>query len=141
MDWPPLPDYGCFVRWPEDGQSFIHPDDVPLATRVIPSGRVLCRFRFDGTYYHYRYGQRIQFRLRPAMWLKVDHEGLDIGDEVETRGPQMQREQFIARVWGMYWVPRKGRILYRLRTPDGNPVTKLFVLDDLMLLSQKESVR
>ena len=56
MEWPILPDYGCIHRWPQDGQGFIHPDDVPVATRCFPSERVFRRDRFDGTYYHYSYG-------------------------------------------------------------------------------------
>ncbi|MEM9827857.1 MAG: hypothetical protein AAF958_14795 [Planctomycetota bacterium] len=137
---PPI-QYGCFARYPDDGQSFIHPDDVAIATRVIPSGRVLCRHHFDGIYYHYSYGKAIRFRLRPVMWLPVDHEGLDLGDEVETRGPQIQREQFVARIWGMHWVPRKGRILYRLQAADGFAVPRLYVREELKLLTDKRRVQ
>ena len=117
MQWPQLPDYGCISRWPEDGQAFIHPDDVPVATRCIPSARVLRRDYFDGVYYHYRYGS-VRFRLRPTMWLKVKSDGIDIGDLVETTGIGMERELFVAQVWGMYFVSRKGCILYRLRRAD-----------------------
>ena len=53
---PPLPDYGCIARWPEDGQGFIHPDDVAVTNKLIPSERVLRRDHFDGSYYHVRYG-------------------------------------------------------------------------------------
>ena len=91
MDWPPLPDYGCIPRWPQDGQGFIHPDDVPVATRCFPSERVFRRDRFDGVYYHYSYGS-LRFRLRPSMWLKVISDGIDIGDRVETVGASLERE-------------------------------------------------
>ncbi len=90
---------------------------MPVATRCFPSERVFRRDRFDGTYYHYSYGQ-IRFRLRPSMWLRVQPDGIDIGDAIETTGLAMERELFVAQVWGMYYVRRKGCILYRLRRGD-----------------------
>lgn len=138
MQWPPLPDYGCFPRWPGDGDEFIHPDDHADAARCIPSRRVLRRERFDGTHYHYRYG-RLSFRLRPVMWLKVAWEGIDIGDEVETTGLGLERERFVGRVWGMHHVSRKGCILYRLKRGD-LPVPRLYAASDLRLLSDKQRV-
>jgi len=139
VDWPPLPDYGCFPRWPEDGDDFIHPDDRALATRFIPTERVLRRDRFDGTHYHYSYGA-LCFRLRPTMWLKVSVDGIDIGDEVETVGMSLERELFVATVWGMYWVARKGCILYRLKRGD-LAVPRLYAASDLRLLKDKRSIR
>ena len=139
MQWPQLPDYGCFLRWPENGQGFIHPDDTPIATQLIPSPRVLKRVSFDGVYYHYTYG-RLRFRLRPAMWLPIRIEEFEIGDQVETKGVGLERERFVATVWGMYYVQRKGCILYRLRRGE-QLVPKLFSGDQLRLLTNKATVR
>ena len=139
MDWPQLPDYGCFLRWPAEGQSFIHPDDVPVASQCIPSSRVLRRESFDGTYYHYRYGQ-IRFRLRPCLWFAVRSDGIDVGDQVETIGIGLERELFVAQVWGMHYVARKGCILYRLRRRD-SMVPQLFHAGQLRLLTEKSKVR
>ena len=139
MDWPILPDYGCFLRWPADGQQFIHPDDVAIVTRCIPSGRVFRRESFDGTYYHFRYGDFL-FRLRPCMWNSVRYEGIDMGDMVETTGLGMERDQFVAQIWGMHYVTRKGKILYRLRRRDQN-VPNLFHAGQLRVLSNKAKVR
>ncbi|MDG2221503.1 MAG: hypothetical protein P8L85_08995 [Rubripirellula sp.] len=139
MDWPPLPDYGCIVRWPADGQGFIHPDDVPIATRCFPSERVFRRDLFDGVYYHYSYGP-LRFRLRPTMWLKVEAEGIDVGDQVETTGLGMERELFVARIKGMYFVRQKGRILYRLTRSD-NLVPGLFASHQLRLITDKTNLR
>jgi len=139
MDWPLLPDYGFIPRWPQDGQAFIHPDDVPVATRCFPSERVLRRDRFDGVYYHYSYGA-IHFRLRPSMWLKVKPEGIDIGDTVETIGTTLERDLFVAQVWGMYFVRRKGCILYRLRRGD-TTVPNLYPASHLRVLTEKSTVR
>ncbi len=139
MQYPVLPDFGCFPRWPENGRSFIHPDDVPLVTRCLPSERVFKRELFDGTYYHYRYGN-VRFRLQPCMWLKIDHEGLDIGDLVETIGIGMQRELFVAEIWGMHYIRRKGRILYRLRRGQAK-IPRLYASHQMKLLTDKSSVR
>ncbi len=139
MQWPILPDYGCIPRWSTDGQSFIHPDDVATALRCFPSERVFKRLRFDDVYYHYSYG-RIRFRLRPTMWLKVRPDGIDIGDEVETIGVGLERELFVAQVWGMYFVRRKGRILYRLRRGDVL-VPRLYTCNQMRLLTDKAKVR
>ncbi|NNE00081.1 MAG: hypothetical protein HKN47_22400 [Pirellulaceae bacterium] len=134
-----FPQYGCFPRWPEDGQGFIHPDDVPVATRCLPSERVFRRDAFDGVYYHYRYGT-LRFRLRPCLWLKVNADGIDVGDSVETTGVSLERELFVANVWGMYYVRRKGCILYRLRRND-SLVPRLYPRHQLRLLTDKSKVR
>ncbi|TWT95441.1 DUF6960 family protein [Neorhodopirellula pilleata] len=126
-------------RWPENGQGFIHPADVPLVSRLIPSERVLRRDSFDGTYYHYRYGD-FAFRLRPCLWLPIKAEGFDLADEVETIGTGMERELFVGVITGMYYVRRKGRILYRLRRGD-QTLKRLFVREHLRLLSEKQRVR
>ncbi|QDT10616.1 hypothetical protein [Stieleria marina] len=134
-----FPQYGCFPRWPEDGQGFIHPDDVASAVRCIPSERVFRRDAFDGVYYHYRYGS-VRFRLRPCLWLKVDAEGIDVGDRIETTGMGLQRELFVATVWGMHFVRRKGCILYRLRKGD-SLIPSLYARHQLRLLTDKGTVR
>lgn len=139
MQWPKLPDYGCIARWPEDGQSFIHPDDVAIATQCFPSERVLRREVFDGTYYHFRYGET-RFRLRPCMWLSVIYEGFDLGDQVETVGIGLERELFVAEIWGMHFIRRKGCIAYRLRRGD-KLVPKLHTADQLKQLTDKSKVR
>lgn len=139
MVWPQFPQYGCFFRWPEDGQGWIHPSDVPLVLRCLPSERVFRRDSFDGVYYHYRYGG-LNFRLRPCLWRTVAGEGFDVGDQVETIGVGLQRELFVGEIAGMYYVQRKGRILYRLRQAD-QLVPRLYSSDQLRQLTEKAKVR
>ena len=139
MVWPQFPQYGCFFRWPADGQGWIHPADVPLVLRCLPSERVVRRDSFDGVYYHYRYGD-LCFRLRPCLWRTVTPEGFDVGDQVETTGVGLQRELFVGQIAGMYYVQRKGRILYRLRHAD-QLVPRLYSSDHLRQLTEKARVR
>ncbi|TWT64683.1 hypothetical protein [Allorhodopirellula solitaria] len=134
-----FPQYGLMPRWPENGQGFIHPDDVSIVSRLIPSERVLRRNSFDGRYYHYTYGE-FAFRLLPCMWLPITAEGLDIGDEVETLGVGMERDLFVGVITGMYYVRRKGRILYRLRRAEQTQ-RRLYLREHLRLLSEKQVVR
>ena len=138
MQWPILPDYGCILRWPSDGVEFIHPEDREVALRCFPSERVFRREKFDGEYYHYRYGE-VSFRLKPVMWLKVREEGIDVGDQVETIGLGLERERFVAQVWGIYYLRRKGRIVYRLKRGD-QQFANLYTSDELKLLTDKSKV-
>lgn len=111
---------------------------MAVATRYLPSSRVFRRDVFDGVYYHYSYGN-VRLRLRPCMWLKLHSDGIDVGDKVETIGLGMEREQFIGEVWGMYYVSRKGRILYRLRRGD-NIIPRLYTSEQLRLLTDKTKI-
>jgi hypothetical protein len=74
------------------------------------------------------------------MWLKVKHDGIDVGDTVETIGAGLERELFVAQVWGMYFVHRKGCILYRLRRGDIK-VPRLYSASQLRLLTDKTILR
>ena len=135
MQWPVLPDYGYISRWPEDGQAFIHPEDIAGATRCFPSHRILRRESFDGTHYHYRYGTTT-FRLCPVMWIKVAYEGIDIGDRIETIGLGFEQDRFVAEVCGMHFIRRKGRIAYRLRRGE-QQVPHLFTAEKMKVLTEK----
>lgn len=134
-----FPQYGLMPRWPADGEGFIHPEDISVVNRLIPSERVLRRDSFDGQYYHYRYGD-LAFRLRPCLWLPIAGEGLDIGDEVESIGVGMQRDLFVGVITGMHYVRRKGRIAYRLRRHEQTQ-KRLYLREHLRLLSEKQRVR
>ena len=52
----------------------------------------------------------------------------------------MEREQFVAEVIGMYYVARKGCILYRLRRAD-SIVPRLFASQHFRLLTDKSTIR
>ncbi|TWU16045.1 hypothetical protein [Allorhodopirellula heiligendammensis] len=134
-----FPQYGLMPRWPENGEGFIHPEDISIVSRLIPSERVLRRESFDGQYYHYHYGE-FRFRLLPCMWLPIAGEGLDIGDDVEAIGVGMERDLFVGVITGMYYVRRKGRILYRLRR-GAQMQKRLYLHEHLRLLSTKQHVR
>ncbi len=89
-DAPQLPDlkitprYGYFPRWPEDGDAWLHPEDVETARSLLPSNRVWRHEGREGPLMVLRYGAT-RLRVRPALWIEVEHEGFDVGDHVEVK--------------------------------------------------------
>lgn len=94
---PDLPDFGVYAHWPAPGVSWIHPDDVSRVLNLIPSHRVFERVRFDGCYYHLRYGQH-RLRVRPTMWTRVPNLDVRVGDQIELLSDLGRFEPGIARV-------------------------------------------
>lgn len=137
---PQLPDYGAYLKWPESGEAWIHPEDVAIVAEVIPSDRVFVRESFDGMYYLLRYGDSIAFRARPALWLPIQGEGLDVGDQVEISGLGMLHEPGIVRITEMRFLERTRRIQYTVISADcrlhGN-----FFREDLIQLTRKDHLR
>jgi len=137
---PKLPDYGTFTHWPEDGHARLHPDDIAIINRVIPSSRVFRRSRFDGVFYQFEYGKSLQFRLRPCMWLALDWEGIDVGDQVEVIGLGMTRDLFVARVVEMRFNRRNRQIEYTL-SQAGQVHPRLYLANELRNLDNQPKLR
>ena len=105
MPAPPLktdPKYGYFPWWPEDGDDWIHPDDVATARGMIPSGRVFRRDGTEGDYLVMHYGD-VTLRVRRTLWQEVEPEGLEIGDWVEVLTRGMRNEPRTGTIREMLW--------------------------------------
>ena len=132
MDVPPLkidPKYGYFPRWPEDGNDWVHPEDVEVARSMIPSGRV---FRRDGTAGRYavlHYGD-VRLRVLPALWQEVLPEGLEIGDFVEVLSRGMLNEARTGTIREVLWDEDAQAIRYQI-TVGGRPVEHLYAREDM----------
>lgn len=137
---PHLPDYGTFTHWPDKGHARIHPDDIAIVNRLIPSDRVFRRRRFDGVFYEYHYGKSVRFRLRPSMWVPLKYEGFDVGDQVEVLGLGMVRKAMIARIVEMRFNQREQQIQYTLQWADAVQ-PRPYSADDMRLLTRKVSLR
>ncbi|MEO1498821.1 MAG: hypothetical protein AAFV43_16900 [Planctomycetota bacterium] len=134
---PPLktdPKYGYFPWWPEDGDAWVHPDDVAVARSMIPSPRV---WRRDGTvpatpeaYVFMHYGD-IAIRVRRTLWKELCPEGFDIGDHVEVRTRGMTNEHRVGVVRDVHWDEPAGVLQYFLSAADGHPVERAFAAIDL----------
>jgi hypothetical protein len=132
MAAPPLktdPKYGYFPRWPQDGNGWVHPDDVATAQSMIPSGRV---FRRDGTAGEYallHYGD-VTLRARPALWQEVEPEGLAIGDWVEVLSRGMLNEPRTGTIREMLWDEDVQALRYQIYE-GGQLVDRLYSREDL----------
>lgn len=117
-----------------------HPDDMGIATEMIPSDRVFRRIRFDDVFYHYQYGPDVLFRVRPCMWLKLDWEGIDVGDQVEVSGLGMVRQPMVARVSEMRFKKRSRTIEYTLDNA-GVIQPRTYQVHELIQLTEKHKLR
>jgi hypothetical protein len=132
MAAPPLktdPKYGYFPRWPQDGNGWLHPDDVAVARTMIPSGRV---FRRDGTVGEYvllHYGD-VALRVRPALWQEVEPEGLEIGDWVEVLSRGMLNEPRTGTIREMLWDEDVRELRYQIYE-GGQLIDRLYAREDL----------
>lgn len=131
---PPLktdPKHGHFPWWPEDSDSWVHPEDVATARAMIPSPRV---WRRDGEtsagLVVMRYGEA-RIRVRRTLWITVEWEGYDLGDLVEVRPRGMTNEPHTGAIREMHWDTHQGRLRYQLTLADGTPLERWFEAADL----------
>lgn len=134
IEWPPLPDMGVYLTWPEKGLDAIHPEDRALAEEFLPSDRVFLRTAFDGTYYRIEYGDHA-IRIKPSLWLQVKDEGFRIGDQVEVPSRMMQNDPMIAVILEMRYSQERGAIGYRLLHSE-MPLDHIFRAEDMMPLTE-----
>lgn len=132
MELPTLksaPKYGCYPRWPEDGDAWVHPEDAALARELLPGPRV---FRREGEFAPFaslRYGE-VRLRVKPALWQEVAWEGFDMGDWVEVLSRGMQNTPRTGVISEMHWDARAAAICYQVREAD-NPVETWYAAEDL----------
>ncbi len=123
------PKYGVFPWWPENGNHWLHPQDVLIARNLIPSSRVFRRDDADGDYVVYSYGSE-RIRGKRTLWLEVAHEGLDLGMWVEILPKGMQNDPRTGTIGDMLYQPSWNQLRYRVIVNE-LPVPKLFAADDL----------
>lgn len=132
MPAPPLktdPKWGYFPWWPEDGDAWVHPDDVSLARAMIPSQRVFRREGTTGEYVVMHYGD-VRLRVRPTLWQEVPHEGFDLGDWVEVLSRGMRNEPRVGVIREMLWDERAGAMRYQIADA-GQPIEHFYAREDL----------
>lgn len=112
--FPELPDWGVYSRWPMPGHSWIHAQDISLAIQLIPSGRVFKRSYWDRTFYLLHYG-KARFRVRPTMWQPVEQVDLEVNQQVELLSCFGRNDPGIYRIAEILYSPRSQRIEFRVR--------------------------
>ncbi|MEQ8837344.1 MAG: hypothetical protein RID07_11120, partial [Lacipirellulaceae bacterium] len=70
------PRYGYYPWWPEDGNAWLHPEEVELARSLIPSNRVFRREQKPGEFDLLVYGNHT-LRVRHVLWKEVQSEGYE----------------------------------------------------------------
>lgn len=136
---PELPDWGVFLRWPQDGNDWIHEDDVALAESLIPSPRVFQRTRWDDPFYWLQYGE-ITLRVHPVMWVHVPPVDLFVGQKVELRAQLGKFEPGIFLIADILYDPAKSQVEYRLDR-DGLVLETHFLRKDLRPVHVKHHLR
>lgn len=111
---PDLPDFGAYLRWPEPGLDWVHPEDLVLAEQWIPSPRVYRRFHYDGIYYHLAYGDDV-LRVRPSLWTSVSAIDVAVGDRVELFSHFGQKDACVATIQDIHCLRAEGEVEYWLR--------------------------
>lgn len=123
------PRYGYYPWWPEDGNDWLHPDDVEQARRMIPSMRI---FRRDGEQEPFvvlYYGET-KLRVLRTLWREVDSEGFELGDWVEVLSRCGHNEPRTGIIREMVWDERAHAIGYQI-SDNSQPIAKFFTADDL----------
>lgn len=132
MAAPPLktdPKYGCYPWWPEDGDDWLHPEDVATARQMIPSDRVFRRDGRSGDYLLMHYGD-VTLRVRRTLWLEVRPEGFEIGDWVEVLSRGMKNTPRTGTICEMFWDQGEQTIRYQILEND-QPIESLYTRADL----------
>ena len=116
---PDLPDFGVYAHWPTRGVGWIHPQDISVASRLIPSYRVFERVAYTEPYYLLLYGDQ-RLRVRPTLWRRVPDLDVRVGDQVELLSDFGRFEPGIATVTevfanftrgGFEFVMRRGNMI------------------------------
>lgn len=136
---PDLPDWGVYLRWPTEGNVWIHPDDVELAERLIPSRRVFKRFRWDGEFYWLAYG-KLRLRVAPTMWLAVPGADIEVGNQVELLARHGENDAGIYRVRELLFASKRGELEFFLERGE-MPLPNTFGREDIRPLQQQFNLR
>lgn len=122
------PKFGCFLRWPEDGDEWVHPEDRAAVRELLPSPRVWRREEQGAPYRTFHYGE-IRFRARPALWYELAPPEFHVGDWVEVRSQGMKHTPRVAVVREVEWDETAREIRYQL-ADNGVPLPETYVAED-----------
>lgn len=123
------PKYGYYPWWPQDGDDWVHPEDVAPARRTIPGPRV---FRRDGQQNELvvlHYGA-LRLRVKRTLWREVAFEGFDVGDWVEVLSRGQANTFRTGVIRDMHWDDHAQAIRYFLEE-GGTPIPNAYAANDL----------
>ena len=123
------PKYGTYPWWPENGNEWVHPEDVELARQMIPSPRV---FRRDGEQEPFvvlHYGD-VRLRVMRTLWQEVAWEGYEIGDWVEVLSRGYRNTPRTAVIKEITWDSNARALRYQVEENE-QLVPNFYEADDL----------
>ena len=123
------PRYGYYPWWPEDGDNWLHPEDVEQAREMIPSNRVFRREGEQGPLVVLYYGE-VRLRVKRTLWQEVAGEGYEIGDWVEVLSRGKRNTPRTGVIREMTWNTAARRMQYRI-TENDKPIPNDYFSDDL----------
>ena len=109
--------FGVCLWWPDESLSWIHPEDIEIAERLVPGDRIFKRQECPNYadrelgYSLISYGGD-RFRALPAIWLPIQFEGFEIGDFVEIKSRLGRRRAAIGTIKEIRWNRLGQRIAY-----------------------------
>ena len=132
------PRYGYYPWWPEDGDEWLHPEDVELARETIPSMRIFRREAEDEPYQKLYYGE-LRLRVLRTLWQEVKSEGFEIGDWVEVLSRMGNNEPRTAQIREMVWDQHARGLRYQV-IDNGKPIPNFFTAEDLRHVDPTEEL-
>ena len=130
---PPLktdPKHGYYPWWPEDGDDWVHPEDVERARALIPSPRIWRRDGESGDYLLLYYGDE-RLRVRRTLWREAPFEGFEVGDQVEVLPHGMKNEACTGVVRDVHWDDHECGVRYWVAAADGSVLERPLEARDL----------
>jgi hypothetical protein len=123
------PRYGYYPWWPENGDDWLHPEDVALARQTIPSARVFRRDGEQGEFVILHYGD-LRLRVKHTLWQEIDGEGFGIGDWVEVLSRGQRNTPRTGIIREMHWSTAERCLHYKITEAD-QPIPNDYVAEDL----------
>jgi hypothetical protein len=123
------PKYGYYPWWPEDGDEWVHPEDVELVRQMIPSSRVFRRDGEVGSFVILHYGSQ-QLRVKRTLWQEVASEGFEIGDWVEVLSRGYRNTPRTAVIQEITWDGNARALRYQVMEND-KLIPNLYGTEDL----------
>ena len=123
------PRYGYYPWWPEDGDDWLHPEDVAFARQTLPSQRVFRREGQHGPFVILDYGE-LRLRVKRTLWQEVEGEGFEIGDWVEVLSRMGHNEPRTGVIRERVWDSHKQGLRYQI-FDNGQPIANFYMAEDL----------
>jgi len=123
------PRYGYYPWWPENGNDWLHSEDVQQARQMIPSQRVFRREGEQGPFVVLHYGD-VKLRVLRTLWHEVKGDGFELGDWVEVLSRCGHNDPRTGTIRERVWDEQARALRYQL-FDNGQGIANFYAADDL----------